>query len=121
MKVNFILSGTVRKGNVGEPTTLKDMNDTKLFVGDIVAIMPVDEFGVKYFAGLTVVVSDRWTSYSDGTHIAKTECVKHYIMGLIDVDVMSETSGWYVKLVKSHKDVIAGEHWSDYGFNYTNQ
>lgn len=115
----FVLSGKCRIGDVGEPTPLKDSTDKNLFVGDIVIVSTIDGIGICDNLGLSVVCSDKWTSYSDGTNVAKESNIEHFIMGIKNVDFMGKDSDkWIVKRVKSYKDVIAGEHWEDYGFSY---
>jgi hypothetical protein len=115
----FILSGNCRMGDVGEPTPLKDFTDKDLFVGDIVIVSTIDSMGICENHGLSVVCSDKWTSYSDGTHVAKESNIEHFVMGIKNVDFMGKDSEkWIVERVKSFEDVIAGEHWKDYGFSY---
>lgn len=118
MKAKFVLSGKCRKGDVGESTPLTDCYGNKLFVGDIVATFTKDEFGVCYFSGLTAVVSDKWTSYNDGTHVQKEGGVEHFVMGIKGVDFMKEDSKWSVQKLKSFEDVVSGEKWKEFGFNY---
>lgn len=114
----YVYSGEYREGDVGTPTPLKDVRDKQLYVGDIVIIANVDSFGISFFHGLSVVVSTKWTSYINGTHELNEKPEEFFIMGIKDVDFMKEDSGWYIRKVKSYKDVIDGEHWSDFGFNY---
>lgn len=114
----FVLSGKCRIGDVGEETKLEDITGEKLYVGDIVITSTIDEMGVCNNNGLTVVCSDKWTSYSDGTHKAKPN-YEHFVMGIKNVDFMGkDRDKWMVKRVKSHKDVIVGEKWKDFGFSY---
>ena len=114
----FVLSGKCRVGDVGEETSLEDITGEKLYVGDIVITSTIDEMGVCSNDGLTVVCSDRWTSYNNGTHKAKQK-YGHFIMGIKDVDFMGkDRETWMVQRVKSHKDVIVGENWADFGFKY---
>ena len=37
-------------------------------------------------------------------------------MGIKDVDLSTED--WRVEIVKKYTDVIDGEHWKEFGFNY---
>ena len=120
-KPKFVFSGNCRIGDVGEKTNLKDMTGKDLFVGDIVITSVIDSLGVCDNTGLTVVCSDRWTSYSDDTHKEKDEGVEHFVMGIKDVDFMgADSEKWIVKKVKSYEDVVMGEHWKDFGFSYHN-
>lgn len=118
----FVYSGKCREGDVGEPTSLKDFTGEQLFVGDIVITSTIDDFGICNNNGLTVVVSDKYTSVNCGTHTEhriKEGEVEHFVMGIKSVDFMGkDAEKWIVKRVKSFKDVIAGEHWKDYGFSY---
>ena len=115
----FVLSGNCRIGDVGEETPLKDFTGKDLFVGDIVILSTIDKYGICDNCGLSVVCSDKWTSYVNGTHVAKKGEITHFIMGIKNVDFMgSDSEKWIVKRVKSFEDVIAGEKWKDYGFNY---
>jgi hypothetical protein len=106
----YIYSGNCRIGTVGQKTQLKDTNNDVLCVGDIVFIVYDDN---AFSNSLTVVCSDEFTSYSDGSHIAKKCSIEHFIMG-----IASDTSGWQIVKVKDHKDVIDGEKWENFGFNY---
>lgn len=118
-KVAYIMSGNCRMGDVGEPTPLKDCMDKNLFVGDIVIVSIIDQFGINSNAGLSVVCSDKYISYIDGTHEIKTDEITYFIMGIKNVDFMNvNNKTWLVKRIKSFEDVIVGEHWKDYGFNY---
>ena len=94
-----------------------DVSGQVLFVGDIVITSTIDKMGICSNNGLTVVVSDRYKTFSDGTHEEKENDIKYYIMGIKNIDIMQK-SDWIVKRVKSNEDVINGEHWRDFGFNY---
>lgn len=79
----------------------------------------IDEVGIRSNSGLSVVVSDMYESYADGTHSVVNQPGVCFVMGIRNIDFMGEDSeNWMVKKVKSHKDVIDGEHWTAYGFNY---
>jgi len=119
MKAIYVYSGNCRQGDVGEATPLKDIGDNRLFIGDIVIVSNVDKFGICDNVGLSVVCSDKYTSYNDGTHLVKDGKIDYFIMGIKNVDFMgADSDKWVVKLVKSHKDVISGEKWENFGFNY---
>ena len=116
----FVLSGDCRLGDVGEPTPLIDNAGNELFVGDIVITSTIDKFGICSNNGLTVVCSDKWTSYTDGSHIAKQEPFEYFVMGIKNVDFMgTDSEHWIVNRVKSFSDVIPGEHWPGFGFSYS--
>ena len=116
----FVLSGDCRIGDVGEPTPLIDNAGNQLFVGDIVITSTIDKTGICSNNGLTVVCSDKWTSYTDGSHIAKQEPFEYFVMGIKNVDFMgADSEHWIVNRVKSFSDVIHGEHWPEFGFRYS--
>ena len=60
----FIYSGDSRKGKLGTPTDLKDIDGKNLFVGDIVFLLYKDECRER-IEGLTAVVDDSYISYQD--------------------------------------------------------
>jgi hypothetical protein len=116
----FVLSGDCRLGDVGEATPLIDNAGNALFVGDIVITSTIDKFGICSNNGLTVVCSNKWTSYSDGSHVVKKEPIEYFIMGIKNVDFMgADSEHWIVNRVKSYSDVIAGEKWPEFGFSYS--
>jgi len=116
----YIYSGKCRQGICGEVTPMTDSLKKKLHVGDIVMVSTIDENGICDNTGLTVVVSDRFESFSDGTHKEKSEGVQYFVMGIKDVDFIGKDSErWFVKKVKDVSDVVSGEHWEDYGFRYS--
>lgn len=119
-----VFSGRCCKGVIGTPVEFKDMNGVALHVGDIVQTFTVKscedddgEWLEMMGASLTAVVDDEWISYSDGTHIKNPSPRSPYVMGISSVP-MHEPGKWRVRLVKSHRSVIEGEHWPEYGFSY---
>lgn len=120
MQAKYVYSGKVRMGTLGQQTGITDIYGDLLRVGDIVVTFKDDPL-TSVPSGLTVVVSDEWTSYSNGVHEQKTEFeffvmgIKKSIIAKLDDD---NEEYWHVKRVKKWEDVIDGEHWSDYGFNY---
>lgn len=115
----YIYSGQCRQGDCGDSTGLKDFTGEDLFVGDIVITSTIDKYGICNNNGLTVVVSTKYTPYSDGTHKINDN-VKYFVMGIKNVDFMGKDSEkWIVKKVKSFSDCIDGEKWKDYGFHYS--
>ena len=116
-KPKYILSGKCRVGDVGESTPLKDCEDKDLFVGDIVITSVIDKFGICSNYGVTAIVSDKWTTFSDGTNVEKEGEVEYFVMGNKNTDFKTSEE-WIVKRVKSFEDIIVGENWKDYGFNY---
>lgn len=122
-----IFSGNCLQGICGEPAGFKDMDGKPLHVGDIVQTFTVarredDDGEWLDFMGdkLTAVVSDAWESTFDGdemTYQRKPEGGSCYVMGIRSIP-MDQPGEWRVRLVKSHRDVIDGEHWPAYGFRY---
>lgn len=119
-----IFSGNCLEAICGIDTGAKDMHGEPLFTGDIVIIYSTKivstEYGpmTDYIAGgITAVVSDEWTTYTDGTYRSKEGKAEYFVMGIKSVP-MEDTGEWRVRKVKSHQDVVLGEHWKDYGFNY---
>ncbi len=119
-----IYSGNVRKGKCGDATKLVDYHDKELFVGDIVTIFSVrEQDGHKYplsIEGLTAVVNDMFTSYVGGTHKVTNSEPHSFVMGIASVDFQAKDSDWIVVKVKDHSQMVDGEHWSEYGFSYSN-
>ena len=113
----FIYSGTCRDGICGTPTGKESSDGQPLFVGDIVVVMTRDKDGyVDFFPdNLTAMVSNRFTSFSDGTHKEKEGDVEFFAMGIKDGG-----DKWHIMKLKDHSDVIDGENWQAYGFNYKN-
>lgn len=118
----FVYSGKCRLGLCGQETGLKDFCEKPLFVGDIVITCCADKYGVSDIHSLTVVVSDRYQSYIgakiETEHRENTGKIKYFVMGIANVDFMNSDT-WVVRKLKDYKDVINGEHWPEYGFNYS--
>lgn len=112
----YVYSGKCKEGDCGEETPLLDHTGKKLYVGDIVITSTIDSLGICRNCGLSVVVSTKYTSYSDGTHKIN-ENVKYFVMGIKNVDFMNSEE-WIVTKVKDHSNCVNGENWDDYGFNY---
>ena len=118
----FVYSGVCRQGTLGMETSLNDVTGEKLYVGDIVMTSTIDEFGICSNNGLTVVVSDEFRSVNNGKeteYIPKEGQIEYFVMGIKNVDFMNaDSEKWIVKKLKSFKDVVNGEKWTDFGFNY---
>lgn len=119
-----MFSGDCIKGICGEAVGFCDMAGEPLHVGDIVQTFVVKERkgdGCEWLDmmgdKLTVVVSDEWSTYSDGRHLRNKDGRGYFVMGIASVP-MDDPGHWRVRLVKSHRDVIEGERWPAYGFNY---
>jgi len=112
----FVYSGNCRLCDVGSSTPIFDCKGQRLFTGDIVIIF-TENWTPDH---LTVIVSDQYQSYSDGTHVVKDGDLSYFAMGIKSVD-FTETGEWNVLRVKEQSDVIPGEHWQAYGFSYRNE
>ena len=105
----------------GIPTGETDIHGNELFTGDIVQLWHGMWTGSDYeewlpSSGLTAIVSNQYTSYSDGSIVANEGENRPFTMGISSCGV--QNSEWKVNLVKSHKDIIVGEKFQSYGFNY---
>lgn len=105
-----IYSGECEHGECGLQTNLKDGYDNNLFVGDIVSLATYDEYGIRTFYGLSVVVDGR-------PELVGVDEQSPFVMGISSVDI-NNSDEWIVHKVKSYQDCIDGEHWSEFGFNY---
>ena len=118
----FVYSGVCRQGTLGMETSLNDVTGEKLYVGDIVMASTIDKSGICSNNGLTVVVSDEFRSVNNGKeteYIPKEGQIEYFVMGIKNVDFMNaDSEKWIVKKLKSFKDVVNGEKWTDFGFNY---
>lgn len=95
-------------------------NKLQLHTGDIVLLWNVchadTDFEQHIFQGTTAVVANQYTSYTDGEVVVNKESLQVFVMGIKDVDLSTED--WRVEIVKKYTDVIDGEHWKEFGFNY---
>lgn len=103
-----VYSGSCRLCQCGELTDLIDSKDEKLYTGDIVIVYQ-DGYIVNH---LSVVVRNQYPSYSDGS-FKLIDKKGYFIMGIKDT-----FDSWLVIKVKNYRDVINGEHWAAFGFNY---
>lgn len=116
----YLYSGECRQGVCGTLTPLRDIADQPLSVGDIVATCTIDKLGVCYLCGLSCVVSDEFTTYSDGRCVKKEGDPIYFVMGIKNVDFMGKDSErWTVKKVKDWSDCVEGEKWKDWHFSYS--
>jgi hypothetical protein len=100
-----VYSGQCRMCMVGKPAPFKDLTGKPLATGDIVVMWP--DGGYLDFT-MSVVVEEK---------------DDFFVMGIRSVpldldDDGNPTSYWRVQKVKDHSDVIPGEHWKAFGFNY---
>ena len=116
-----IFSGSSCFCDTGIPANEKDIHGNELFSGDIVQLWHGEYLGTDVeewmpSSGLTAIVGNQYQSYTDGTIKTLTKTPVLFTMGIADNGVQSEE--WRVSLVKSHKDIIAGERFESFGFNY---
>ena len=116
-----IYSGSCCLCNVGIPTGETDMHGNELFSGDIVQLWHGNYIGTdveEWFpsSGLTAIVGNQYRSYTDGTIETLTVKPELFTMGIASVGIQGDE--WKVSLVKSHKDIIIGERFPTFGFNY---
>jgi hypothetical protein len=115
----YLYSGKCRQCKTGIPTALTDINDKPLFTGDIVMLLLKPSWYTENEPycpeGLTTITANHYTTYSDGSHVENTQDLEPFVMG-----IKSEQLGgkWHVLKVKSYQDVVDGEHWPEFGFNY---
>jgi hypothetical protein len=119
-----VFSGECLEAVCGISVGANDLRGVPLFTGDIVIVFTVDERDtehgptVDYFPdGLTAVVSDEWTTYQGGEYVRKEGVPEFFVMG-IRSRPLNDAGEWRVMKVKGHDEVLVGERWSAYGFNY---
>jgi len=116
-----LFSGTCCLCDVGIPTGEKDIHGNELFTGDIVQLWHGNYIGTDIEEwlpsdGLTAIVGQQYQSYTDGTIEKLTDNPELFTMGIAKIGIQNEE--WKVSLVKSHKDIIVGERFIAFGFNY---
>jgi len=127
VKEMFINSGKCRLCKTGLPTELIDDVGKELKTGDIVILYTMSkDTGIVEFASITAVVANH---YDNIQGLDPIECIeenkgKAFIMGIASVDIRDTEENypvtvWRVKKLKSHTDVVDGEHWPEFGFNYS--
>ena len=120
-----VYSGECRFCEVGIPVNETDMSGKEIHTGDIVQLYQGSYVGTHLeewmpTSGLTVVVIRAYQSFSDGTHQLHVGPHKPFTMGIASVGVQGQgdASEWKVSIVKKYYDVVDGEHWKEFGFNY---
>ncbi|WP_395175085.1 hypothetical protein [Roseibium alexandrii] len=113
-----IFSGNCCEGDIGLTVDAKDVQGKDLHTGDIVLLYHVfdEEAGPIECYGLTAIVSDQYTSFSDGTYRRNPEPPEFYCMGIKTCGF--DDPAWRIQIVKKFNDVIDGENWPRYGFSY---
>ena len=116
-----IYSGNCCMCDVGIPTGEVDMHGNELFSGDIVQLWHGNYIGTDFeewypSSGVTAIVGDQYQSYTDG----KVELIDSnpdlFTMGIAKCGVQNHE--WKVSLIKSYKDIVVGEKYISYGFNF---
>lgn len=123
-----ILSGDAIVGLCGEPGELKDIyTEDELYVGDIVLAFYIEKDGQTHSHYLTAVATNKYQSYSNTEKVDIIENKIPFVMGIAGC-VTPETGlyskfadvseGWAYQRLKKWEDVLDGEKWEDFGFNY---
>ena len=119
MKNLYVYSGECCLCPCGDFVGADDTVGRPIATGDIVLLYSGDYIGTDLETwiahGLTVAVSDRFTSYTDGK-LKLNENFTYYVMGIRSHGFSSPE--WMFKIVKKHHDVVVGEHWPDFRFHY---
>lgn len=107
--------------DIGRKTGEVDMHGQELFTGDIVQLWHGNYIGTDREEwmpsdGLTAIVANQYISYSDGVVKLLDKNAKPFTMGISAVGISDRE--WHVSLVKSHSEVVEGERFKAYGFNY---
>lgn len=118
----YVYSGKCRLCDCGILLPVQDMYEKDLHTGDVVIMFTENEDGsFSYHGGMSVVVAKQYQTqqvYPTGyAHKLKEEELEFFVMGIKDVPFWTEQE-WKVIKVKDHSDVIEGEHWKEFGFNY---
>ncbi len=123
MKTLKLFSGKCCLSDLGIPMLVRDQWGDPLHVhtGDIVQIYskdyPQDEdCPWNDYHELTAVVSNQYTTYSNGTIQRNKQPVEPFVMGLKSVDF--KDGKWAVRVLKKWADVVDGERWPAFGFSY---
>lgn len=120
MKQLKVFSGQCCLCDVGIALPFVDMDGADIHTGDIVQLWHVqyphtDLETIMPNSGLTVVVSDQYQSYSDGSVAANGQPVP-FVMGIKGCGFNDYS--WRVSIVKKWNHVIEGENWPAFGFSY---
>jgi len=116
MEKLYIYSGDCKQCEVGIPTEANDIMGQPLYTGDIVVI----EGAYTCADSLTVVICEQFQNFYGKDPVKLSNQSEFYVMGIKSFGV-DDFGDWKVSRVKSHKDIIDGEHWTAFGFNYRKQ
>ncbi len=106
-----VYSGECEHGLCGTKTDLVDNKGDALRVGDIVMLSYQASELSSWHHGLSVVVEGR-PNLTGNAPIPDA-----FVMGICSVNINTNTR-WVVTRVKKWEEVLDGENWSAYGFNY---
>lgn len=96
-------------------------DSVQIHTGDIVILWHGQYLGTNIenwtpSSGLTAVVSDQYQTFSDGSITVRDAEPQGYAMGIKSCGLADPE--WRIQVVKKFSDVVAGEHWPEYGFSY---
>lgn len=100
------------------------MHGRELFTGDIVQLWHGNYVGTDSEEwmpsdGLTAIVAEQYQSYSDGSIVLLDDAAEPFTMGIKGCGISNDE--WHVSLVKSHTEIIVGERFKAFGFNYRDE
>lgn len=118
-----VFSGNCCLCDVGIPVNAKSTwgDPVEVHTGDIIIVWHGDYIGTDIetwypTGGLSVVVSNDYQSFSDGSVELIEGTHEPYPMGIKGCGF--DHPEWRIQVVKKHSDVISVEHWPDFGFSY---
>lgn len=116
-----IYSGKCCMCDVGMPAGAVDMHGRELYTGDIVQLWRGHFIGSDLEEwvpsdGLTAIVANQYQTFTDGKVVLLDDNPPAFTMGIASCGVSNHE--WHVSLVKSHTDIIIGERFKAFGFNY---
>lgn len=119
-RVLKVFSGDCCECDVGIAIGHKDHYEKELHTGDIILVWHGNWIGTDLEqwscdAELTAVISNQYQSYSDGS-VTYNQNHEPFVMGIKSCGFSNPE--WRIQVVKKYSDVIEGEHWTAYGFNY---
>lgn len=135
----YVYSGNVRACQVGLPTPFVDVREKPIRTGDIVAVYYEDhngEWRTDLLDHFTVALAFNFDCYFGQAPVKKEVEETPFIMGYKSMVLRKEPESTETVLfddrksvgipdgiahlvrVKAFEDVISGEHWPEFGFNY---
>jgi hypothetical protein len=116
-----VFSGECQLCDAGIDAGANDSKGAPLHTGDIVLIYHGSYVGTDHeqwdlAGGLTAIVADQYESFSNGTAKLSAEPSPAYAMGIKACGL--DSPNWDVVLLKKFSEVVDGENWKGYGFNY---